>query len=324
MYDCKILADSISDHGNRLTTFEISYPYIIHAEIMTHRMFSRNTQSSRATPVLTNVKKVQDDPFIPLSFRKNVKGMADGEVMVDETLANAEFVWRQAIEAAILNAKGLASLDVHKALANRVLGPYQWFRMILTATDFDNFFALRCHPEAQAEIRTIAEMMKDQYDKHEPKLLSKDQWHMPLITGDDMPLGQLGFTDEYKERLRKISIGRCARVSYLTHDGHYRPNMDVALHDRLLENGHMSPFEHVARPFNETEWRFVDRAKDAMENLRLVRYDAAGYEYEYTSGSTHPFCQYMSHQVGYAGNLHGWWSARMDVPHQQNYALHQA
>lgn len=299
MFNCKILADSVSPHGERLTTFEITYPYIIHAEIMTHRMFSRNTQSSRATPVLKNVERVQNDPFVPLTFRKNQKGMTDGDAMAAEELASAEQIWRLAIERAIGHAEGMAELGIHKALANRVLGPYQWFTMILTATDFDNYFALRCHPEAQAEIRTIAEMMKEQYDANEPHLLRTGEWHLPLVRGDERAMQRSG-----SEFWVPISIGRCARVSYLTHDGRRDPEGDIALHDRLLTNGHMSPFEHVARPFTPQEWQLIYRLQ---QTLGFYQKDQLG--------------RYLTHQIEYAGNLHGWWSARMDVPNQHNYAL---
>lgn len=313
MYNCKILADSVSEHygNNRITTFEISYPYIIHAEIMTHRMFSRNTQSSRATPVRTNIDKVEADPFVPLTFRQNQRGMADGLEISGERLELSETAWRNAIQDAIWNAKSLMDLDVHKALANRVLSPYQWFTMILTATDFDNFFALRCHPEAQAEIRTIAEMMKDQYDSHEPQVLKPGQWHLPLIS-----VGELDTIPLYK--LIKICIGRCARVSYLTHQGIRDIEADIALFERLLDNGHMSPFEHAARPFTEFEWRFVDRARDAIGEFVVPDSDPFR---GYMRGDQHPFGQYLLRQVAYAGNLHGWWSARMDQPHQSNFAL---
>jgi hypothetical protein len=53
--------------------------------------------------------------------------------------------------------------------------------------------------------------------------------------------------------MAQISAGRCARVSYLTHEGRRDPVADIELCERLLQAGHMSPAEHPARAFTEEE-----------------------------------------------------------------------
>ena len=132
-------------------------------------------------------------------------------------------------------------LGIHKQVTNRLLEPFMWHTCIVSATDWNNFFHLRCNPQAHPEIRTVATLMRDALDTSQPALLSEGEWHVPFVTCEEQV--ELGPVDSVK-----VAVGRCARVSYLTHDGRRDPNEDILLHDRLLENGHMSPFEHVATP----------------------------------------------------------------------------
>jgi hypothetical protein len=138
-------------------------------------------------------------------------------------------------------------LNVHKQVANRLLEPFMWHTVIVTATEWDNFWNLRCHPDAQPEIRLVAETMRDTMEASEPEELAEGEWHLPLVRPEDRE--QVASIED----LIKISAGRCARVSYLTHAGKRDPDADIQLHDRLLESGHMSPLEHPARPLTPTE-----------------------------------------------------------------------
>lgn len=249
-HSAKILADSISPDGERLTTFEVTFPRIVLAEFNTHRQFSRNSASSRAIPVEKMIRMVQEHPYVPTHWGKNQKGMqADEELAAFEQKA-ARAVWNGAIQEAITQAKELVEIGVHKQIANRLLEPFMWHTVIVTATEWDNFFHLRCHHAAHPEIRRAAELMRDVMEQSEPRLVRFGGWHLPLIQLDEH-VAQ-GLDEEQKkawlEHLCKVSVGRCARVSYLTHDGRRDPKEDVALCDRLLASGHMSPFEHVARP----------------------------------------------------------------------------
>ncbi|HSR94094.1 MAG TPA: FAD-dependent thymidylate synthase, partial [Solirubrobacterales bacterium] len=138
-------------------------------------------------------------------------------------------------------------LNVHKQVANRLLEPFMWHTVIVTATEWDNFWNLRCHPDAQPEIRLIAETMRAAAEASDPVELDLGEWHLPLVGPEDRE--QVASIED----LIKISAGRCARVSYLTHAGKRDPDADIELHDRLLESGHMSPLEHPARPLTPAE-----------------------------------------------------------------------
>src|SRR5665811_2076049 len=138
-------------------------------------------------------------------------------------------------------------LNVHKQVANRLLEPFIWHTVIVTATEWENFFNLRCHADAQPEIRRAAEQMRLALEGSEPAELGEDEWHLPLIRPEDLE------EDRPERDLVKVSAGRCARVSYLTHAGVRDLDADIELHDRLLSSGHMSPLEHPARPLSEAE-----------------------------------------------------------------------
>lgn len=259
-YAAKILADSMSPDGVRLTTMEVTFPRFVLAEFNTHRMFSRNSASSRAIPVEKRIAAVREDPFYPTAFGKNQRGMQAAEDLGDAESREARGAWTAALEAALCEAGELARLGVHKQLANRLLEPFLWHTVIVSATEWSNFFALRCHKDAQPEIREIAEMMRDLYVAHEPdKFVGYNEYHLPLV--DCSEIRELdpfnGRTDiSFGERVevwKAISVGRCARVSALTHDGKRDLIADVELCKRLHKSGHMSPFEHVARPMTQEE-----------------------------------------------------------------------
>ncbi len=256
-YEAKILADSLSPHGVRLTTMEITLPRIVLAELNTHRMFSRNSASSRAIPIEKKIEAVEADPFIPEQFGKNQKGMQADDVISESATQLANVVWRNAMYDAVAAARQLASLKVHKQLANRLIEPFSWQTVIITATEWSNFFALRCNAMAQPEIRKPAEMMREVMNASVPRQLNYDDWHLPLIFEKDLCADISNIWNEASGSMKnnyddmtlvKVSVARCARVSYLTHDGKRNFAADIELYDRLANSGHLSPFEHVARP----------------------------------------------------------------------------
>lgn len=286
----KILADSVSPDGVRLTTLECIYPRIIHAEIMTHRQFSRLAASSRAVPVEKMIRKVEEDPYIPTRWGKNQKGMQAEQDVSPEAAQRAAYHWLQARDYAVERAKALLACGIHKQLTNRLLEPFLWYTALITATEWSNFFNLRCNPAAHPEIRLIAELMRDAMEQSRPVELGYGGWHLPLWGSDeDLDAGSS------LEDIRKISVARCARISYLTHDGKRDPQADVELHDRLLAAGHCSPFEMVARPMNASE---IDLFKQPIVEWR----DGAAYP---TGRYTH-----------FLGNLDGWVQYRKTIPHE--------
>lgn len=245
-YECSVICDSVSHVGVRLTTFMVRFPRFILAEVNTHRMLSRNFESSRAIPVERRIAMVQADPFIPEAFGKNRRGMQASENLDPLQAQQAEEVWYDALEAALDSARELATLGVHKQLANRILEPFAWVTGIITATDWDNFFALRCNPQAQPEFRRLAVMMRDCMDASKPKEVGQDGWHLPLVSTEDR---------QETWHLTKLSAARCARVSYLTHAGVRDESEDIRLYEDLVRNGHMSPLEHQATPMSTPHHR---------------------------------------------------------------------
>lgn len=251
-YACKIIVDSISARGDRLVTFEVTYPRMVLAEFNTHRLFSRNSASSRAIPVQDQINRLLNDPFIPIHWGKNQKGMQANEELSDLAQVQATETWLIARDHAIASAKALMELGVHKQITNRLLEPFMWHTVIVTATDWSNYFHLRDHEMAQPEIRRIASMMKSAFESSKPFLLSPTEWHLPYAQPGE--LEELGV-----EKLVKLCSARCARVSYLTHDGKRDIEADFTLYNRLLDGGHMSPFEHAARPMTDAEYALNER-----------------------------------------------------------------
>lgn len=240
MIEAKIVADSLAPSGVRLTTFVLTYPRFIHSEFMTHRMFSRNASSSRAIPVKKSIQMVIDNPAIPLAFTKNKAGMQGGEALDGEAHDLAVKAWLESRDQAVIFANKLADLEVHKQYANRILEPFSHITVVCSATDYANFFALRYHPMAQPEIAELAKQMWEEYSSNTPDKLSAGQLHLPFV-------GNMESLSD--ESAIKCSVARCARVSYLNHEGK-KPTFqeDMALYDRLVGSApiHASPAEHQA------------------------------------------------------------------------------
>ena len=263
----KVVCDSISPRGIRLTTLELRYPRFIHAEFMTHRQFSRNASSSRAIPVERLIADVEMDPAVPIRWGLNGKGMQDhGEMSpVGECLAYAE--WIAARDAAVRCARRFLRLREvpHKQIVNRIIEPFSHITVLVTATEWDNFFKLRRHPSAQPEIQKLADDIYIAMAESDPVKKKPGEWHVPYITDtdveatlryvmDDMPSLGLSFAlveEMAMTILCNISVARCARVSYLRHDGKKASiDEELALFLRLMgeDPKHASPAEHQATP----------------------------------------------------------------------------
>jgi hypothetical protein len=242
--EVKIIADSIGATGQRLTTVQLKYWRAVHAELMTHRTFSRNASSSRAIPVVKMIEQVRTDPAGPIHWGANQPGMQAGGELDEAGRTEAKRLWVRAANDAANNAQQMMNLGLHKQVANRVLEPFQWIHVVVTATEWDNFFALRCHPDAQPEIQELACAIRDAMDKSQPTLLGANEWHLPYVNDQEQSL--MTTSD-----CIKASAARCARVSYLLHDG-ATPDIakDLELFYRLVGSApiHASPIEHQATP----------------------------------------------------------------------------
>ena len=245
----KIIADSVGYYGwavSRLTTIQLRYPRLVHSEFNTHRVFSRNASSSRAIPVAKMIERVRNDPAAPYVWTTNKPGM-QGDVVTDPALiAKYDQMWIEAANQAADNAEVLMGEGLHKQVVNRILEPFQWISVIVTATEWANWFELRNHKDADPTIKRLAEVMLKAIEESEPKLLQAGEWHLPYVSKEEknaLPI----------DMLVKISAARCARVSYLTHDGEFPDvDKDVALYERLVGSRplHASPIEHQARVIN--------------------------------------------------------------------------
>lgn len=243
-YSARVLLDSVSPAGVRLTTLEVTFPRFVLAEFNTHRVFSRNSASSRAIPTAKLLERLESDPAIPLEWGRNKAGMSATEVLAGEEADEARRVWLAARDGAVAQARRLVDLNVHKQELNRLLEPFLWHTVIVTATEWENFFELRCAPTAQPEIRQAAIKMRDAIAQSRPNSVGLQEWHTPLIQDDEHALDC--------ETRRRVSAARCARVSYLTHDGKREISRDLELFERLRRQRHLSPFEHVATPSGDS------------------------------------------------------------------------
>lgn len=245
-FSARVLLDSISPAGARLTTMEARYPRFIHAELLTHRLFSRNSASSRAVPTRKMIEMVRTEPAMPLWWGRNQPGMQAFAEVDSAARELAEEEWRRALDDALAHAERLAASDInlHKQLVNRILEPFSWITVIITATEWANFFTQRTHEDAQPEIKHLADLMLAAFRASEPRVRQLGDWHTPLILPDEEAVLST-------EQRLQISVARSARVSYLSHDGSRDLVKDLDLYAKLVEggaNGHWSPFEHVATP----------------------------------------------------------------------------
>jgi hypothetical protein len=269
----KIIADSISA-GIRITTYELEYPRFIHAEFMTHRLFSRNAASSRAIPVKKQIELIKENPAMPIHWGKNQPGMSADEECneyvpvpypwVDDNGDphwvvdgfGREEAWLEARDRAVEVAEGFVRAGYHKQIVNRILEPYAHIKVVLTSTEFDNFWWLRNHPDAQPEIHELAKQMLKALGESEPVLLKQGDWHVPYYKDGFL---KYDYESDYRERdLREaiaISASCCAQVSYRRLDD--SPEKAMNIYQRLVESKpvHASPFEHQATPMpHEPEW----------------------------------------------------------------------
>lgn len=265
MIEAKVIAHSVAyddrgSHGPELFTLALKYPRFIHSEFMTHRVFSRNAASSRAIPVSKMIEQVRNEPAMPLYWGSNKPGMQAGAELPLEDIGIAISMWKSAAENAAVIAEQMQVLGLHKQVVNRILEPFQTMQTIVTSTDWDNFFNQRISEFAQPEIKALATKMYKAMANSTPVQIPYGEYHLPYITTDER--------EEYRSSkdwrtLCMVASARCARVSYLNHDG---SNPDIAkdldLATKLKNANHASPFEHVARPLDRLD------LPDATRNFR--------------------------------------------------------
>lgn len=304
----RIIKDSVSPWGHRVTTVEGVMHRFVLAEANTHRVFSRNSASSRAIPAHKQIRKVRVDPAKPVVWASEQKGMQGGDELPESVIGPVEQAWLAAAHHSANIADTLVEMGLHKSIVNRLLEPFMWHTVVITSTAWENFFGLRCNPLAQPEIRVFAESVKAAYDESEPVELFPNQWHLPYIEDIDIRAAE-EYLDNCTEEgtsqrgvtrtLVQMSSARTARTSYETQDGVRSPAADLTLYNRLTSADpmHASPLEHVATPnlenMHEVEVypMYPFDGDDEALTLTLPRY----------------------------GNLLGWHQHRFDVEAQRKY-----
>ena len=257
LISAKVIADSVCPQGVRMTTMEIEYPRFILAELNTHRMLSKNSASSRAIPVKAMHEFIRANPATPVSWGKNQPGMKANEDVGSTVAIEAEQIWNRAKDDALHWADALAhKLAIHKQIANRITEPWMTMKTVISGTEWNNFFHLRNHADAQPEIKALAEAMTVAYTTHLPVPLKPGQWHLPYITiAEYVPTGELQYLNNNfdpisLEEAKIVSASCCAQVSYRKNDDSF--DKAKKIYDQLIlsEPVHASPIEHQATPMD--------------------------------------------------------------------------
>jgi thymidylate synthase ThyX len=261
MISAKIIKDSIAPTGKRLTTFELEYPRFIHAEVMTHKMLSKNSASSRALPYKSMLDLVKKNMAMPIHWGKHQSGMGADFELTGWKLWTAQKLWIWSGLLMTLFAWTMGKIGLAKQVTNRILEPWTHIKIVMTGTEFDNFFYLRNHKDAQPEIHELARLMYECYSKSLPMLLDYGEWHLPYIDTVKTEADTLYFSTSDLKSLsyglsltdaKKISASMCAQVSYRKND----QSLDKAyrIYQRLVESKpvHASPFEHQGTPLPDS------------------------------------------------------------------------
>lgn len=240
MITANVITDSIAN-GVRITTVELQYPRFIHAELMTHRVFSRNAASSRAIPAKKVREQVWKEPALPVHWGENQRGMQAKNSLHGMKLRLARTMWRGASNVACGLHWAMEKVSLHKQVSNRILETFQTMKVLVTSTEWANFLWLRDHEDAQPEIRVLAEQLSLALDSSNPTTLGYQEWHMPYITPE--------LREKYDlQTLLMISVSCCAQISYRVLDASLAKAEQIF---RSLTSGsrvHASPFEHQASP----------------------------------------------------------------------------
>lgn len=253
----RVVADSISASGHRVTSMAVTKHRFILPEFNTHSSFYRNSGSSRAVPVSKQVERVMSDLAYPVRWPIEQPGMQGYQTLDEDLSEEAESVWRGASMHAVRAVERLAGLGVHKSITNRLIEPFMWHTVIVTSSVWENFFDQRISPHAQDEIRVVAELMKEALDNSAPRLVcNESDAHLPFLWDDEESMDRIEKMTaglpwwERREWEMRVSSARCARVSYLTHEGVRSVEKDLDLFEKLnsAQPKHWSPMAHVAVP----------------------------------------------------------------------------
>jgi len=282
MIEAKIIKHSVSSINKKeIITYELTYPRMIHSELMTHRVFSRNAASSRAIPIDKLIELVETDCAFPSEWGLNKAGMQSAHPHDDPELCKA--TWLKAAQRAVESARELQALGLHKQICNRVIEPFQYIKTIVTATEWNNWFWLRNHEAADPTIQELARKMLEAKEQSVPQVLNPFEWHLPYVSKEDLEIYGL-------DNAIKISASCCAQVSYRALDTSIEKALKIYDMLMCMDRIHASPFEHLATPMGIPNYNGDD-----------PRYAPSGAHVD-------------SKGRWWSGNFQGWYQYRQTIP----------
>lgn len=309
----KIVADSICPRGHRITSMLLTFPRYILAEFNTHRMFSRNSASSRAIPFQKMLEAVINDPFVPIKWMKEHKGM-QGTEYFDQTLGlGSKYFpdeWLKTRDSSIIAAESMHDAGLTKQLCNRLLEPFMWHTVLVTATEWDNFFFQRANEGADIHMQVLVYAMLDAMNSSVPLQKEEGEWHIPFyVIIDSKEIVNLFAEGPYDPELTmeefvepykiKISTAMAARTSYTLVGEEKKQSYvaDIKLHDKLWAYPHPSPFEHCAQVPTQGEYNcnFRQYSIDKDNHFGLI-----------------------GREEGWFGNFRGWKQYRKMLPNENH------
>lgn len=270
--------------GKLITTFEVEMHRFVLPEKNTHKMLSKNSASSRAVPIQANIEYIKSNTAYPVHWGANQAGMVAEKELPLDVQQKAIAIWDMARDDAIRHASALHELGVHKQVANRLIENFSYQKVVVTGTEWDNFFWLRNHKDAQPEIKELANIMLVAYNEVEPEILFDGEWHLPYVESHRNGMGDLEyFSNGVKLTLEdaiKVSSSCCAQVSYRKADDTLDKANRVYDMLNLMTNDesarkHSSPVEHQATPISYS-----------FKNKLLARLFMF-FGKQYTNGITH-------------------------------------
>lgn len=294
-----VIKDSINPKGIRIRTVEVEYPRMVHSELMTHRVFSRNAASSRAIPVSKMIELVESNPAMPSHWGKNQPGMQADYELDELGKAQAKSLWLEASRQAVSIARVMNDSGLHKQVINRILEPYQHIKVVITSTEWENFFWLRNHKDADPTIKELAEKVYNAFNESDPTELKYDDWHLPYVNTEKTSFSQYFYDQDgveiSLETAKMLSASLCAQVSYRLSNTSTDKAKDI--YAKLIQSKpcHASPVEHSA---------YCIEDNTAM-SLFLSN----------SSAVTHV----DSKQQWWSGNFRGWVQNRQTIPNNAKY-----
>ena len=325
----KVIAHSISSvTGQELITFELEFWRGVLAEFNTHNALSKNTSSSRAIPVPSMNENILADIGMPYRFGKQNTGMQDlGEhdapVIVGGIEMSAKEAWTAAVKTMVMFSEAFHEAKYAKQICNRLTEIGQTCKVVMTATDLDNFYWLRDHYMADPTIEALAKAIKAAHEASTPTELDPGEWHVPYYndgiwkpykTLEIHPVTVVDVFGHSLEHALTISASCCAQVSFRSLNDTIEKARKVV--EKLNLNGeepgqpvHASPVEHQGSPIAKHE-HYVQQTSISDNEPFCININDPQHPETWQKGITHV----TRNGVFGSGNLKGFIQCRQLIP----------